>query len=212
MPQSSDLIKQVFILLALHEGIFGQERVFVRAVLLVLSELFAFSGHRVTDLLRAVGLVGEDWSAWYRVWEKPGRFVEEQAGDILLRESLVHVRVNEAYVVGVDATQVWRDSQKMEGSAWLKCGRTPPWKVGIHRAQRFLNGSWLTPLSVGFCRAVPLRFLPAFPDKAVLKEHAACKEQQAGVMFIQWVRTQLNAHGREAQRVLGLADCGGWRL
>src|SRR5258707_15034 len=84
----------------------------------------------------------------------------------------------------------------MEGSWWLKCGRTPPWKVGIHRAQRFLNGSWLTPLSAGFCRAVPLRFLPVFPDKAV------CKEQQADVMFIQWVRTQLNAHGREAQRVL----------
>ena len=206
MPQSSDLINQVVVLLALHREIFGQERVYVRVVLLVFSELFAFSGHRVTDLLRAVGLVGEDWSAWYRVWEKPGRFVEEQAGEILLRESLGHVGPEEPYVVGIDATQVWRDSQKMEGSAWLKCGRTPPWKVGIHRAQRFLNGSWLTPLSAGFCRAIPLRFLPAFPDKAVLKDHAACKEQQAGLQFVQWIRVQLNAQGRDAQRVLCLAD------
>lgn len=206
MPQSSELINQVFVLLALHEAIFGQERVFVRAVLLVISEVFAFNGHRVTDLLRAVGLVREDWSAWYRVWEKPGRFVEEQAGDVLLRESLVHVEVDEPYVVGIDTTQVWRDSQKMEGSAWLKCGRTPAWKVGIHRAQRFLNGGWLTPLSAGFCRAIPLRFLPAFPDKAVLKEHSACKEQQAGVQFVQWIRTRLNAHGRGEQRVLCLAD------
>ncbi len=193
-------------LLALHEVIFGQERVFVRAVLLVFSELFAFSGHRVTDLLRAVGLVDEDWSAWYRVFEKPGRFVEEQAGEILLRESLAQVEADEPYVVGVDATQVWRDSQKMEGTSWLKCGRTPPWKVGIHRAQRFLNGSWLTPLSAGFCRAIPLRFLPAFPDKAVLKQHTACKEQHAGLQFVQWVRVRLNAHGRAAQRVLCLAD------
>ena len=193
-------------LLRLHEAIFGQERVFVRAVGLVLSEVFAFSGHRVTDLLRAMGLVGEDWSAWYRVFEKPGRFVEEQAGAILLGESLVHVGADEPYVVGVDATQVWRDSQKMEGSAWLKCGRTPPWKVGIHRAQRFLNGSWLTPLSAGFCRAIPLRFLAAFPDKAVLKAHAACKEWAAGVQFVTWVRAHLDMHGREAQQVLCLAD------
>jgi hypothetical protein len=206
VPQSSELINQVFSLLALHEAIFGQERVFVRAVLLLISELFAFSGHRVTDLLRTVGLVGEDWSAWYRVFEKPGRFVEEQAGAVLLRESLRQVGVDEPYVVGVDTTQVWRDSQKMEGSSWLKCGRTPPWKVGIHRAQRFLNGSWLTPLSAGFCRAIPLRFLPAFPDKAVLKEHVACKEQQAGVHFVQWIRLQLNAYGRERQQVLCLAD------
>jgi hypothetical protein len=206
VPQNSELINQVFILLGLHREIFGQERVFVRAVLLVMGELFAFSGHRVTDLLRAVGLVREDWSAWYRVFEKPGRFVEEQAGGILLRESLTHVGVDEPYVVGVDATQVWRDSQKMEGTSWLKCGRNPAWKVGIHRAQRFLNGSWLTPLSAGFCRAIPVRFVPAFPDKAVLKAHQACKEQQAGVQFVQWVRTQLNAHGRAAQRVLCLAD------
>lgn len=206
MPQSSDLIKQVFVLLALYEAIFGQERVFVRAVLLVLSELFAFGGHQVTDLLRTVGLVGEDWSAWYRVWEKPGRFSEDLAGGILLRESLVHVEAGEPYVVGVDTTQVWRDSQKMEGSAWLKCGRTPAWQVGIHRAQRFLNGRWLMPLSVGFCRAIPLRFLPAFPDKAVLKAHTACKEQQAGLQFVQWVRFQLNTQGREAQQVLCLAD------
>lgn len=206
MPQSNDLIKHVFDLLGQHAGLFGQKRVFVRAVLLVLSEVFAFSGHRVTDLLRAVGLVGEDWSAWYRVFEKPSRFMEEQAGAVLLRESLLHVGAEEPYVVGVDTTQVWRDSQRMEGSAWLKCSRTPPWKVGIHRAQRFLNGSWLTPLRVGFCRAIPLRFLPAFPDKAVLKTHPACKEQQAGLQFVEWVRGQLNAHGRAAQPVLCLAD------
>ena len=80
MPQSSELINEVILLLVLHRAVFGQERVYIRAVLLVLSEVFAFSGHRVTDLLRAVGLVGEDWSAWYRVWEKRGRFLEEVAG------------------------------------------------------------------------------------------------------------------------------------
>jgi hypothetical protein len=183
VPQNRELINQVFALLGKHESIFGQARVFVRAVLLLLSEVFAFSGHRVTDLLGAVGLVGEDWSAGYRVWEKPGRFVEEQAGALLFRESVVHVRGAEVDVVGLDTTQVWRDSQRLEGTSWLKCGRKPAWKVGIHRAQRFLNGSWLTPLSVGFCRAIPLRFLAAFPDKAVRQAHAACKEHRQGFML-----------------------------
>ncbi|HEX2908139.1 MAG TPA: hypothetical protein VHO69_14815 [Phototrophicaceae bacterium] len=170
----------------------GQAWVFVRVVRLRFSELFAFKSHRVTDLLRAVGLVVDDWSAWYRVWEKPGRFVEELVGRVLLRESLKHVAAHEPYLIGIDGTQVWRASHQLEGSAWLKCRRNPPWKVGIHRAHRFLNGSWLTPLRAGFWRAIPLRFLAAFPEKAVLKTHLACKEQQAGVSFVQWVRGQLD--------------------
>ena len=64
MAQNSERINQVFMLVALHGAMFGQERVFVGAVVLIMSELLALSGHRVTDLLGAVGLVGEDWSAW----------------------------------------------------------------------------------------------------------------------------------------------------
>jgi hypothetical protein len=69
VPQKSELLKQVLMLVMLHRELFGQERVYLRAILLIVSEIFAFSGHRVTDLLRAVGLVKEDWSAWYRLWE-----------------------------------------------------------------------------------------------------------------------------------------------
>ena len=115
-------------------------------------------------------------------------------------------------MVGVDSTQVGRDSRRLDGTRWLVCGhptvggRTPKWKVGIHRAQRFLNGSWLTPLAAGFCRAIPRRWRPAFPEKAVLSAHAPHKEHRAGLAFGQWVRQQLNAHGRAAQRILCLAD------
>src|SRR5258708_22521781 len=166
----------------------------------------AFRGRRLTDRLRSLGLVAEDWSAWYRLWERPKRFVEEQAAGVLLGLTRRLVGVSELYVVGVDSRQVWRDSRRMEGTSWLVCGRTPKWKVGIHRAQRFLNGSWLTPLAAGFCRAIPLRWLPAFPDKAVLNAHAPHNEHLAGLTFVQWVRQQLNAQGRIAQRVLCLAD------
>ncbi len=124
----------------------------------------------------------------------------------MLRLTLSQVAETEPYVTGIDSTQVWRDSQRMEGTAWLKCGRTPPWKIGIHRAQRLLNGSWLTLLTAGFSRAIPRRWLPAFPEQAVRVVHAPHNEHLTGLAFVQWVRDCLTTHGRATQRVLCLAD------
>jgi hypothetical protein len=165
VSQEAGLINWLWVLLEVHRVVFGQERVYLRALAMVLGEIIVFNGHRVTDLLRSLGLVAEDWSAWYRLWERPKRFVEEQAAVVVLGLTLRFVVVSDLYVVGVDSTQVWRDSRRMEGTSWLVCGRTPKWRVGIHRAQRFLNGSWLTPLSAGFCRAIPLRWRPPFPTQ-----------------------------------------------
>ncbi len=36
----------------------------------VCGELFAYISHRVTDRLRGLGLVKDDWSSWYRVLER----------------------------------------------------------------------------------------------------------------------------------------------
>ena len=207
VPQSPSLVKSLFALLAAHRAAFGQERVYLRALGLVLGELFAFGHHRVTDLLRAMQCSQADWTGWYRLWQRPQRFLEA-AGAILFQQTLAHVPTSEPYVIGVDCTQVARDSQRMEGSSWLKCPRNPPFKIGIHRAQRFLNGSWLTPLVQGYSRAIPLRFLPAFPDKAVRKQHPAAKEQVVGLAFVDWLRTQLDRAGRAEQTLLCLADGG----
>lgn len=206
VPQREPLVKQILKLVERHRAAFGQERVYLRGMGMVIGELLAFGQHRVTDLLRGLGCTGEDWSAWYRVFQEPGRFVEEGAGAILLRETLTEVEPEDLYTIAVDCTSVARDSQTMEGTSWLKCPRNPPWKISIHRAQRFLNGSWLTPLANGFSRAIPLRFLPAFTEKAVTKAHEAQKEQVVGVAFVQWVRCQLDALGRSLQIILCLAD------
>ena len=61
VPHGSELIKWVFVLLEAHRAVFGQERVYLRGVLMVMAEIVAPKEHRVTDLLRAVGLVREDW-------------------------------------------------------------------------------------------------------------------------------------------------------
>lgn len=206
IAQSSTVLKELVKLLAAHGSAFGQDRVYGRIVALVLAEVLAVARHRVTDLLRALGLEGEEWSAWYRVWQRPQRFAEAAAAQVLFSETLKEVGIEAVYAMGVDAVGVPRESRKLEGSGWMKCPRNPPWRVSIHRAQRFVNASWLAPLVNGFSRAIPLRFLPAFPDKAVRQCHDAVKEQQAGLQAVEWTRQQLDTAGREEQVLLCLGD------
>lgn len=205
VPHLPDLVKEIVELLYAHRAAFKQQRVFERVIVLVIAELVVWARHTVTQLLWALGVQDEDWSGWYRLFSH-GRFMEERVNRILLGETLRHVAPEEVYVVGADGVQVWRDSQKMEGTSWLKCPRTPVWKVGIHRAQRFVNGSWFTPPEAGYSRAIILRWLPAFVEKAQRQAHEALKEWQAGLNFVTWMRTQLDDVGRQAQLVLLLVD------
>lgn len=205
VPQFPELIKNLTAILEVHRPLFKQERTYLRSVMLLLAELFAFGRHTTTQLLMTLGRVREDWSAWYRLWSRD-RFPEEAVAETLFQETLTHVAEEGLYVVGIDSTQVPRSSRKMEGTSWLKAPRTPPFFLGIHRAQRFLNGSWLTPLEQGYSRAIPLRFLPAFPEKAVRRLHKAVKEWAAGLQFAAWVRGQLDRSGRRSQAMLVLAD------
>jgi hypothetical protein len=207
VPQVPGLVNEVWQLLAAHREAFGQQRVYERVVALAYAELVVWARHTVTALLWALGVQEEDWSGWYRLFSR-GRFAEERVNEVLLRETLQHVAAEELYVVGADGTQVWRDSRTMEGTSWLKCPRTPAWKPGIHRAQRFLHGSWLTLAEQGYSRAIPLRFLPAFVEKAQRRSHEAVKEWQAALSFMQWVRAGLDKAGRTAQTILLLVDGG----
>jgi len=188
MPQSESLVKDMLQLMEASRDGFGQGRVYLRAVLMALAEVMSFGSHHVTDLLRSVGLVEEDWTAWYRMLQKPSRMREARLGQTLVAQTWQQVGKAGLYVVGMDSTSVPRNSQHMEGTSWMKCPRNPPWRVGIHRGQRFLNVSWLAPLEQGYSRAIPLRFLPCFPEKAVRKVHEAQVEPQTGAEALQWVR------------------------
>jgi len=199
------LLRELMGLLAAHRGAFRQERTFLRAMGLLFGELFAFARHTVTQGLLALGCTDEDWSAWYRLFSR-ARFAEEDLAGCLLRETLAHVPSEEPYAVVVDGTQIPRSSGKMPGTSWLKAPRTPVFKVGIHRAQRFLHGAWLTPQEGGYSRAVPLRFLPAFPEKAVAGAAPARREWEAALVFLRWVREQLDVAGRQVQTILALGD------
>jgi hypothetical protein len=199
------LLQHLFALLAMHRRVFGQERVYWRVVGLVLGELFNFGRHTLTQLLMSLGIVDGDWSAWYRLFSH-GRYREKRVSAVFVGETVKEVPESEPYVVGVDGVQIPRSSLKMPGTSWLKAPRTPVFKVGIHRAQRFLHLSWLTPLAGGYSRAIPLRFLPAFPPKAKPAQVEPCREWEAGLACVQWVRERLDELGRAVQQVLVLAD------
>lgn len=194
MPQEASWVKDMLHLMEASRDGFGQERVYVRAMLMALAEVLSFGSHRVTDLLRSVGLVEEDWTAWYRMLQKPSRMQEAVLGETLVAQTWAQVGETGLYVMALDSTSVPRTSQRMEGTSWLKCPRNPPWRVSMHRAQRFLQASWLAPMEDGYSRAIPLRFLPCFPEKAVHKTHAAQVEPQTGAAALRWAREAVDDH------------------
>jgi hypothetical protein len=213
--QDSTLVGALLALVKAHRSAFRQERVYRRVVAMVLAELFVFARHTVTQSLWALGMTGGDWSAWYRLFSRP-RFEEIELAHYLLQATLQELAPTAPYVVGTDATQIPRSSQKMPGTSWLRALRTAVFRRGLHRAQRFLHGAWLPPSEQGYTRAIPLRFLPAFPAKAVAAEVAPRQEWAASLVFVKWVRTELDRAGRIAQQLVVLADgaydtVGFWR-
>jgi hypothetical protein len=57
------LLVKLMVLLEAQRSIFGQERVYRRAMALVLAEVFAFGRHTVTQLLLTLGIIGpRNWT------------------------------------------------------------------------------------------------------------------------------------------------------
>lgn len=205
IPQNEHLLNHLIQLLQAHRPIFKQERVFQRVALLVIAEIVVFARHTITQLLMGVGLTELDWSSWYRLFSH-GRFPYEAASEVLFAQTVQHVAADEWYVVAGDGTQTRRSSRKMEGAHWLHNPQSPVFKRGIHIAQRWFNGSWLLPAENGYSRAVPLRWLPAFTEQSQPQHTAPCKEWEAAVAFLVWLKQQLVTVGRRTQQILMVAD------
>lgn len=205
IPQNEELLKNLLQLLSEQRAIADQQRVYERLELLIFGELFTFGRHTITQLLMSLGLNEQDWSAWYRLFSEE-RFNYEAASSGLFAASLGHVATDGVYVVAGDATQTPRSSRKLEGAGWLRNLRTPPFRVGIHAAQRWFNGSWLVPAENGYSRAVPLRWLPAFTAKSQPQTVEPLKEWQASVQFLSWLGEQFIAQGRPEQAILFVGD------
>ena len=92
------ILTELMILLNKCKESYEQERVFHRAMALVMGELFAFGRHTIPQLLLTLGLVDEDWSAWYRIFSR-NRFDEEKTAGVMLAEMLTEVAKTEPFVV-----------------------------------------------------------------------------------------------------------------
>lgn len=170
-----------------------------------MGERFAFGRHTITQLLLSLGVVEDDWSAWYRLFSEQ-RYDEEATSRVMVQEMLMEVEATESFVMGIDGFHVPRSSERMPGTGWMRGLRTAKFKPGIQRGQRFVEGSWLTPMVNGYSRAIPLRGLSAFTEKAVPSAEAPRTEVAAGVTLLKWVRQQMDEAGRAAQRLLSLQD------
>ncbi len=184
---------------------FQQERVYQRILALFIAEILTLGRHTVTQLLRVLGVADQDWSAWYRLFSLP-RFPEEAVGRCLLAETLVHVPAEEPFVVIEDAVIVPRTGSHVSGSSWWRGQKTAPFQRGLQRGQRFVGISWQTPIENSYCRAIPLRFLPAVTEKAVPSAAKPAKEWEAGLAGLSWVRRELDQKGRSAQPLVGVGD------
>lgn len=184
---------------------FQQERIYRRVLALFIAEVVTLGRHTVTQLLRSLGLVAEDWSAWYRLFSVP-RWAEEPLSTQLLVETVTEVAAAAAYVVTVDGVIIPRTGLQVGGSSWWRGQKTAPFRRGLQRGQRFVEVAWLTPEAESYQRAVPLRWLPAVPAKAVDCAAEPQKEWEAGVAGLTWVRTTLDRQGRTEQRLVGVGD------
>lgn len=205
IAQNEELLKALEELLRAHRGIFKQERVYQRITALVYGKLATFGRHTLSQMILVLGLVHDDWTAWYRVFNQ-ARFSEERAREVLFGELLKHIEADGLLVVGGDGMQTPRTGKHIEGVGYLRNYRTPAFKVGIHLAQRWFHGAVFLPEDNGFTRAVTLWMMAAFTEKAQRTVTVARQEWQAAHAYLDWISAALQQAGRMAQSVLFVAD------
>lgn len=205
--EKTPLLTEFLNLLTSHRPLYSQQRIFNRVLGLSMAELFSFGRHTITQLLSSLGLTEEDWSSWYRLFSK-GRFDEKGSSGVMVREILKEVGEKELFVVGGDGFHVPRSSQKIPGTGWMRGMNTAKFKPGIEPGQRFFEGSWLPQMVNGYSRAIPIRCLSAFVEKAVESRDGARTEVKACLTFLHDLRRHLDEAGRSEQWLMSLNDGG----
>lgn len=184
-----------------------QHRTAELVLTLCVGLLQALGRHTLTQVLAGLGRGECDWSAAYRLFRQ-ARFDLEAGRRALLGRLLALIPADHPLVVVLDSTQLPRASRRFVGAGWLKAPRTPPWRPGIHRAQRWVGLSVLLPRSgLGESRTVPLSFEPAPTPTAVpWPDQPPRAEWEAGRDVLIRLRADLDAADRVAQPMLAVAD------
>ena len=210
MPQSRTSLPVLPVLLPLLLALATttrQHRTRERLLTLCLGYIQTLGRHTIAGVLRSLGREDLDWSAAYRLFAR-ARFDLDAARRRVLATVLTTLGAEDPLVVVLDGTQLPRTSARFPGVGWLRSPRTPVWRPGIHRAQRWVGLSALLPRSAdGRSRTVPLHFAPApSPTARAWPEHPPQREWEAGLAALAWLRTHLDGLGQPGRRVLAVAD------
>jgi hypothetical protein len=191
----SPLLVELWRLLTAHRLAVRQARCLERPRSLVLGQVCSAARRTLPQVLLTLGLVASDWSACYRLFSVP-RLDYGVLTRCFLHQTRVQIPAEGAYVAVVDGLHPPRASHRMLGTSWLTCPCTPPFKPGIHRARHFVHQAALLPRWQGDSLALPVRWAPAFPPKAVPGAATSHTEWEAARAELCWLRTQLDAAGR----------------
>jgi hypothetical protein len=184
-----------------------QHRVGWRLVHLTVGLLLVGGRTMLSRVLLVLGRGDTDWSASYRLFSRGRVDLEVLRRDVVGRW-LAQLGPRTPLVTVRDGTQLPRTGRHMPGAGLVRAPRTPPWRPGIHHAQRWEGLSGLTPIAPdGDSRAIPLWFEPAPGPKARAWDGVAARsEADAGMAAVGWLRTVLDVLGAGSRRLIVVAD------
>ena len=185
----------------------AQRRVGRRLIGLTFGLLLVSGRTMLSRVLLVLGLADQDWSAAYRLFACRRVDVDVLRRGVVARW-LAQLGPRSPLLTVLDGTQLPRTGRRMPGAGLMRAPRTPPWRPGIHHAQRWEGLSGLTRLSPdGDSRAIPLWFEPApSPTARAWDGLAPRSEGDAGVAAMRWLRMVLDELGAGSRRLIVLAD------
>jgi hypothetical protein len=194
--------------LAADHPVVRQERTFVRLVLLTVACVLGMGRQTLTRWLVTLGVSGDDWSAWYRLFNRARLHLATLQGT-LVGQVLAEIPATAAVLaVAVDATQLPRTSGTLPGCGLTRVLRGVRFPRGLTYAQRYVGISLLFPRSaVGDSRAIPLKWLLLRTAKTQPLGAEPERTERAGAReLVGWLRQQLDVLQRTSQRLLVLGD------
>jgi hypothetical protein len=195
-------------LLSAYRPATRQERTYQRLVQLSLASVVRLGRHTLSQLLVALGLGQQDWSAWHRLFNRERLQVSVLQRTLVSQLAGVVPETEPVLAAVVDGTALPRTSRRMPGCGYTRHPQTPRWRPGLGLAQRYVGISALWPRSAaGDSRAVPLRWLLLRTAKTTPMGEAPQRSEREGASeLITWLRQCWDEEGRAAQPLLVLGD------
>ena len=207
VPYPTPLLDHFCSLVAASRPASVSQRIWLRVLVVTLGNLLALGRHTLSQVLVAIGASHQDWTAWYRLFNR-ARFTGEAGRLLILRELLAGYAPAAPLAVVVDGTQLPRSSWRFPGVGATRAPRCPVWRPGVHLAQRVeLVSGLVAPSARGYSRAVPISatVLRTARTRAFgsVPEQTECA---AAVALLAGVRADLATMGEDDRRMLVLGD------